>query len=196
MPTPDEGGLIVSDLPRCGWVGEDELYCEYHDRQWGVAVHDERLLFEFLILEGFQAGLSWLTILKKRENFRKAFLDWDYNKLQKLSDQKIEKILTDRSIIRNRLKVTAVRENARAFMRVQKEHGSFDNFIWGYTDGQTIIRRLDNWKEYPAKSELSEQISKDMKKLGFKFCGPVIIYSYLQAIGIIDDHMQGCHRAH
>lgn len=172
---------------RCNWATDvEEIYVKYHDEEWGVATHDERELFEFLVLESFQAGLSWITILKKRENFKKAFDDFDVVKVANYSDEKVSELLENEGIIRHKGKINAAINNAQVFIEIQKEFGSFDEYIWGFT-GCKIIKA-----EYLTESELSTKISKDLKKRGMKFVGPTIIYSYLEAIGIIDNHQKDC----
>lgn len=176
---------------RCPWA-KSENDIAYHDTEWGVPSHDDGYIFEMLILEGFQAGLSWSLILNKRENFRKAFDNFDYQKIAKYDENKLAELAENKGIVRNRLKIAASVKNAVAFMEVQKEFGSFDKYIWNFTDNKQII---NNWKEVsdvPATTELSDKISKDLKKRGFKFVGSTIIYSFLQAIGIIDDHLVSC----
>ena len=176
---------------RCGWAkGEKDIL--YHDTEWGVPSHDDRYIFEMLILEGFQAGLSWNTILQKRENFRKAFDNFDYRKMAEYDEMKLNELLKNEGIIRNRLKINSTVTNARAFMKVQEEFGSFAKYIWNFTDNKRIINKWKELSEVPATSELSDKISKDLKKRGFKFVGSTIIYSFLQAIGIIDDHLMSC----
>ena len=176
---------------RCGWAkGEKDIL--YHDTEWGVPSHEDGYIFEMLILEGFQAGLSWNTILQKRENFRKAFDNFDYRKMAKYDEMKLNELLKNEGIIRNRLKINSTVTNARAFMKVQKEFGSFAKYIWNFTDNKRIINKWKELSEVPATSELSDKISKDLKKRGFKFVGSTIIYSFLQAIGIIDDHLISC----
>ena len=176
---------------RCGWAkGEKDIL--YHDTEWGVPSHDDGYIFEMLILEGFQAGLSWNTILQKRENFRKAFDNFDYKKIAEYDTTKLSELLKNEGIIRNRLKINSTVTNAIAFMKVQKEFGSFAEYIWNFTDNKRIINKWKELSEVPATSELSDKISKDLKKRGFKFVGSTIIYSFLQAIGIIDDHMISC----
>jgi len=176
---------------RCGWAkGEKDIL--YHDTEWGVPSHDDRYIFEMLILEGFQAGLSWNTILQKRENFRKAFDNFDYRKMAEYDEMKLNELLKNEGIIRNRLKINSTVTNARAFMKVQEEFGSFAKYIWNFTDNKRIINKWKELSEVPATSELSDKISKDLKKRGFKFVGSTIIYSFLQAIGIIDDHLINC----
>ena len=176
---------------RCGWAkGEKDIL--YHDTEWGVPSHDDRYIFEMLILEGFQAGLSWNTILQKRENFRKAFDNFDYRKMAEYDEMKLNELLKNEGIIRNRLKINSTVTNARAFMKIQEEFGSFAKYIWNFTDNKRIINKWKELSEVPATSELSDKISKDLKKRGFKFVGSTIIYSFLQAIGIIDDHLINC----
>ena len=176
---------------RCGWAkGEKDIL--YHDTEWGVPSHDDRYIFEMLILEGFQAGLSWNTILQKRENFRKAFDNFDYRKMAEYDEMKLNELLKNEGIIRNRLKINSTVTNARAFMKIQEEFGSFAKYIWNFTDNKRIINKWKELSEVPATSELSDKISKDLKKRGFKFVGSTIIYSFLQAIGIIDDHLMSC----
>jgi DNA-3-methyladenine glycosylase I len=175
-------------------VGEDPLMIKYHDEEWGTPMHDDQVLFELLILEGMQAGLSWSTILNKRENFRKAFDKFDYEKIALYGDQKVEDLLQDKGIIRNRLKIQSVITNAKEFIKVREEFGSFDKFIWNFVDGKSINNSCENLSEIPANSTLSDIISKKMKKKGFKFIGTTIIYSFLQAIGIVNDHLTYCFR--
>lgn len=172
---------------RCGWVeGKEEIYTKYHDEEWGVPKYDDDILFEMLILEMFQSGLSWITILKKREAFRKAFDDFDIEKIMEYDECKVSELLENEGIIRNRLKIDATINNARIFREIQNEYGSFSAYIWSYTDGKIIKA------EYKTKSDLSEKISKDLKKKCMKFVGPTIIYSYLESIGIIDNHATEC----
>ena len=176
---------------RCPWV-KGELDTKYHDTEWGRKTHDERELFEYLILEGMQAGLSWSLILKKRENFRKAFDNFDYNICANYSDDYLNSLLEDEGIIRNKLKIYGVRKNALAFLKVGEEFGTFDNYIWQFTDFKTLSSNLKSYKDAPSNTELSDKISKDMKKRGFTFVGSTIIYSYMQAIGMINDHQVDC----
>ena len=176
---------------RCGWAkGEKDIL--YHDTEWGVPSHDDGYIFEMLILEGFQAGLSWNTILQKRENFKKAFDNFDYKKIAEYDEMKLNELLKNEGIIRNRLKINSTVTNARAFMKIQEEFGSFAKYIWNFTDNKRIINNWKELSEVPATSVLSDKISKDLKKRGFKFVGSTIIYSFLQAIGIIDDHLISC----
>jgi len=179
---------------RCGWCAGDELYEAYHDLEWGVPVKDDETLFEFLILETFQAGLSWITILKKRENFRKAFDHFDYKKIAKYGQKKKDALLQDAGIIRNKLKVNATVTNAQAFIEVQKEFGSFSKYIWDFVDGKPIKNNIKNYKDAPANTELSDALSKDLKKRGFKFVGSTVVYAHMQATGMVNDHEVGCFR--
>ena len=179
---------------RCKWCGNDPLYMEYHDTEWGVPVFNDDKLFEFLILETFQAGLSWITILRKRENFRKAFDNFDYKKIANYSEAKYDELLLDAGIIRNKLKIKATISNAVAFMEIQKEFGSFSKYIWNFTNEKPIINKWKDMKELPATSELSNIISKDLKKRGFKFVGSTVIYAHMQATGIVNDHVKDCFR--
>lgn len=177
-------------MKRCFWVDEkSEIYIKYHDEEWGVPKHDDRDLFELLILEGFQAGLAWITVLKKREAFRKAFDNFDVKKVSEYDDAKISELLNNEGIIRSRGKIEAAINNAKIFIQIQKEFGSFANYIWGFTNDKVIKNTTD---EFPVKTELSDRISKDLKKRGMKYTGSVIIYSYLQAIGIVNDHETTC----
>ncbi len=179
---------------RCEWCLKDDLYKDYHDSVWGVPVHDDTLLFEFLNLEGAQAGLSWYTVLKKKENYKKAFANWDAKKIARFSDKKIAKLLQDPGIIRNRLKVNAVVTNAKAFLKIQKEFGSFDKYIWQFVDYKTIVNHWKSMEEVPAKTPESDRMSKQLKKDGFKFVGSTICYAYMQAVGLVDDHVASCWR--
>lgn len=173
---------------RCTWAGPDEIYVKYHDEEWGVPTHDDRELFEMLVLESFQAGLSWITILKKRENFKKAFDDFDVLKVANYSEDKICELRENAEIIRHKGKITSAINNAKIFIEIQKEFGSFNEYIWGFTDGKIIKA------EYLTESDLSKEISKDLKKRGMKFVGPTIIYSYLESIGVIDNHQKECYK--
>ena len=179
---------------RCGWCVGDNLYETYHDQEWGVPVKDDKTLFEFLILETFQAGLSWITVLRKRENFRKAFDQFDYNKIAHYDQTKIDSLLKDPRIIRNKLKVYATVSNAKAFMEVQKEFGSFSKYIWGFVAHKPIKNARKNYKAAPATTELSDTLSKDLKKRGFKFVGSTVIYAHMQATGMVNDHEVNCFR--
>ena len=177
-------------MKRCFWVDEkSEIYVKYHDEEWGIPKYDDRELFELLILEGFQAGLSWITILKKREAFKKAFDNFDVKKVAQYDENKIEELLKDEGIIRSRNKIKSAVGNAKIFMKIQKEFKSFSNYIWGFTNGEIIKNKNDN---IPVSTPLSDEISKDLKKRGMKYVGTVIIYSYLQSIGIVNDHEKTC----
>ncbi|MFI2741347.1 DNA-3-methyladenine glycosylase I [Zhouia sp. PK063] len=179
---------------RCGWCVGDPLYEAYHDLEWGVPVYDDETLFEFLILETFQAGLSWITILRKRENFRTAFDRFDYKKIAKYDEDKIAELLENAGIIRNKLKVRATITNAQNFMKIQEEFGSFSKYIWNFTNGKPLHNTLDYYKNAPATTTLSDTISKDLKKRGFKFVGSTVIYAHMQATGMVNDHEVGCFR--
>ncbi len=179
---------------RCEWSGSDPIYINYHDQEWGVPVFEDNTLFEFLVLEGFQAGLSWLTILKKRDNFRAAFAGFDYQKIARFDEKKIHSLCQDAGIVRNKLKINSTISNANAFMRIQDEHGSFSDYIWGFVDGKPIQNTYQTMKDLPAKTDLSDKISKDLKKRGFKFVGSTIIYAHMQATGMVNDHTIDCFR--
>jgi DNA-3-methyladenine glycosylase I len=179
---------------RCSWPGEDPLYQHYHDTEWGVPVRSDRKLFEFLILEGAQAGLSWITVLRKRESYREAFAGFDWNKVAAFDDSKVEALLQNAGIIRNRLKVKGAVTNAKAFIKVREEFGTFNKYIWSFVDGKPIQNKWKTSKEVPAVTEVAEKISKDMKKRGFTFVGPTIIYAHMQATGMVNDHITACFR--
>jgi DNA-3-methyladenine glycosylase I len=179
---------------RCAWPTGNQLMIDYHDNEWGVTLHDDTKIFEFLVLDAFQAGLSWLTILKKRENFRKAFDDYDVKKIASYGEDDYNRLMNDAGIIRNRLKITATIENAKRYQKIQLEFGSFDAYIWQFTNGKTVINTWTSIKELPAKTELSDRISKDLLKRGFKFVGSTIIYAFMQAMGIVNDHTTDCFR--
>lgn len=179
---------------RCPWCGTDPLYVKYHDEEWGVPVHDDAKHFEFLVLESAQAGLSWITVLRKRENYRKALDGFDVIKIAQYDDKKLEELLLNPGIIRNRLKLNATINNAKRFLEVVKEFGSFDTYIWSFTNNKTISNSFTSLVEVPAKSKLSDRLSKDLIKRGFKFVGSTIIYAHLQAIGIVNDHLVTCYR--
>ena len=173
---------------RCAWSGSDPLYMTYHDTEWGVPVHDDRLLYEFLVLEGMQAGLSWMTILKKRENFRHAFVGFDPLKVAAFDEADKARLMADAGIVRNRLKIEAAVQNARAFLDVQTEFGSFASYIWGFVDGKPIQNTWRSLSELPAQTELSQRLSKDLLQRGFRFVGPTIVYAHMQATGMVNDH--------
>lgn len=179
---------------RCTWCGDDPLYVEYHDREWGVPVRDDQTLFEFLVLEGAQAGLSWITILRKREGYRKAFSDFNAEKVARYTDKKLDKLLANPAIVRNRLKVYGARKNARAFLDTQEAFGSFSDYIWGFVDGEPIQNHWKTMRQVPATTPVSDRLSKDMKKRGFTFVGSTIMYAHMQATGMVNDHTTDCYR--
>ena len=181
-------------LTRCPWPANDPLYIKYHDKEWGVPIHNDKKLFEFLLLEGLQAGLSWRTILYKRQNFRKAFDNFEFNKVAKYDKRKINSLMKDVGIIRNQLKINSAVSNAKAFLAVRKEFGTFDKYIWGFVNGKPIKNKFKSLKELPARTELSDLISKDLKKRGFNFVGSTIIYAHMQATGMVNDHLVDCFR--
>ena len=182
----------MTDKPRCWWAGTDPLYVRYHDQEWGRPVHDDRTLFEFLILEGAQAGLSWITILRKREAYRRAFAGFDPAKVARFDAEKQAALLKDEGIVRNRLKIASAVDNARAFLAVQKEHGSFDAFVWRFVGGRTLRRRPRDRSAVPATTAESEAMSRELKRLGFRFVGGTICYAFMQACGLVDDHVKAC----
>ena len=184
--------LMAKEKIRCNWCLKDELYMQYHDEEWGTPQHDDRHLFEMLCLEGAQAGLSWYTILKKRENYRKAFNHFDVKKIAKYNDQKIEALLQDAGIVRNRLKVNAFVQNAKAFLAVQKEFGSFDKYIWQFAGDKPVMNDIRSMKDVTAKTAVSDAMSKDLLKRGFKFVGSTICYAFMQATGMVNDHLNDC----
>jgi DNA-3-methyladenine glycosylase I len=179
---------------RCSWSTNDPLYIQYHDEEWGIPVHDDRKLFEMLILEGAQAGLSWITILRKRENYRKAFDNFDPKKISKYDSKKVEKLLRNEGIIRNKLKIAATIQNAKCFLEVQKEFGSFDKYIWQFTGGKTIKNRFRTLAEIPTQTSESDMMSKDLKKRGFKFIGSTICCAFMHAVGMLNGHTMDCFR--
>ena len=180
---------------RCPWVGDDPLMIAYHDQEWGVPVHDDRLLFEMLTLEGAQAGLSWLTILKKREGYRRAFAGFDPAKVSRFDAARQARLMTDEGIVRNRLKISSTVDNAKAFLAVQREYGSFDAYIWGFVGGSPRVNRRRSLRDVPASTPESDAMSRDLKKRGFRFVGSTICYAFMQACGLVDDHVKGCFRA-
>ena len=181
-------------VTRCKWAGDDPLYCDYHDNEWGAPLHNDKMLFEFLILEGAQAGLSWITILRKRENYRKAFDNFDPNIIVNYTQNKADELLQNEGIIRNKLKITSAIKNAKAFLEVQEKFGSFDKYIWSFTDGKTIQNHWASLSEVPVSTPESDAMSKDLKKRGFKFVGPTICYAFMQATGMVNDHTTDCFR--
>ena len=178
----------------CDWTSDDPLMIEYHDTEWGVPVHDDTKLYEFFVLDAMQAGLSWRTVLNKRENFRKAFRQFDPVKVARFGKRDIERLMNDAGIVRNRLKIESSVANAKALLKVQKEFGSFDKYIWGFTGGKTIKNKFKSLSEMPAESDESRAMSKDLKKRGFRFCGPIICYAFMQAAGMVNDHLVTCFR--
>jgi DNA-3-methyladenine glycosylase I len=184
----------MKPISRCPWPSDDPLMIAYHDKEWGVPLHDDQKLFEFMVLDCFQAGLSWRTVLHKRENFRKAFDNFDYRKIAKYDQQKIDSLLQDTGIIRNKAKINGTIQNAKCFLEVQKEFGSFDHYIWSFTNGKIIVNKWKNLSELPARSEISDFVSKDLVKRGFKFVGSTICYAFMQAIGMVNDHLTTCFR--
>ncbi|MDZ7332210.1 MAG: DNA-3-methyladenine glycosylase I [candidate division KSB1 bacterium] len=181
-------------MERCPWPGKDELYIKYHDEEWGVPVHDDRKHFEFLVLEGAQAGLSWLTILKRRENYRKAFDYFDPSKVAQFDETRISALLANPGIIRNRKKIESAINNAQRFLEVQREFGSFDAYIWSFVDRKPVVNYWKALSEIPTRTDLSDRISKDLKQRGFSFVGSTIIYAHMQAIGLVNDHLVSCFR--
>ena len=186
--------MNYADKTRCGWAGSDPLYCHYHDTEWGVPVHDDRLLFEFLILEGAQAGLSWITILKKRAAYRLAFANFDPAAVAAFDAAKVLELLNNPGIVRNRLKIAAAISNAEAFLKVQEEFGSFDRYIWSFTGGVTIQNCWGSLADVPASTAEAERMSRELKKRGFRFVGPTICYAFMQAVGMVNDHTVDCFR--
>ncbi|WP_212002781.1 DNA-3-methyladenine glycosylase I [Chitinophaga sp. HK235] len=185
-------GTIATEKSRCGWSLKDQLYKDYHDNEWGKPSHDDRHLFELLCLEGAQAGLSWHTVLVKRENYRKAFDNWDAKKVARYDEKKVAKLLENEGIIRNKLKINSVISNAKAFLAVQQEFGSFDHYIWSFVKHQPIVNNFKTMQEVPAKTAISDAMSKDLLKRGFKFVGSTICYAYMQATGMVNDHVTTC----
>lgn len=189
-----KSGDTAATVTRCAWPGEDPLYVQYHDEEWGVPLHDDRALFEFIVLEGAQAGLSWITVLRKREAYRDAFAGFDPEKVARFDRRKIGSLLENPGIIRNRQKVEAAVGNAKAFLRVQEEFGSFDRYIWDFVNGRPIQNRWKTMKDLPAETELSQAISKDLRRRDFRFVGPTIVYAHMQATGMVNDHVVTCFR--
>lgn len=181
-------------IKRCAWCGSDPLYIDYHDQEWGVPLRDDHRLFEMLVLEGAQAGLSWLTILRKRENYRKAFTGFDPEQVARYGEQEIARLLQDAGIVRNRLKIEAAVKNARGFLQIQEEWSSFADYLWDYVDGRSVVNTWRDIAEIPAHTPLSDRLSKDLKKRGFNFVGPTICYAFMQAVGIVNDHTIDCFR--
>lgn len=184
----------MTELIRCGWCGDDPLYVKYHDEEWGVPAHDDRHLFEMICLEGAQAGLSWITVLRKRESYRQAFDNFDAEMIVRYGDDKIAELLNNPGIVRNRLKVNAFIKNARGFLTIQQEFGSFDRYIWQFVGGEPIVNNFQALREIPAKTAEAEAMSKDLQKRGFTFVGPTICYAFMQACGMVNDHVMDCFR--
>lgn len=181
-------------LTRCSWAGDDPLYIAYHDKEWGVPLHDDQMLFEFLVLEGAQAGLSWITILRKREGYRAVFDRFDPQKVARYGEDKVEELLGNAAIVRNQAKIRSAINNAQQFLKVQDEFGSFDSYIWQFVDGTPVINQYTSWQEIPAQTEQSQAMSRDMKKRGFNFIGPTVCYAFMQACGMVNDHVVDCFR--
>ena len=186
--------MARTEKQRCWWPGTDALYIDYHDREWGVPVHDDRRLFEFLVLEGAQAGLSWITILRKREAYRSAFDAFDPEKVARYDARRVEKLLKNEGIVRNRLKVESAVKNARAYLEVQEEFGSFAKYQWGFVDGRPVVNRFKEKKQIAPRTALSDALSRDMKQRGFSFVGSTIVYAHMQAVGMVNDHVVTCFR--
>jgi len=182
----------MNNIIRCGWCGKSNLYQDYHDKEWGIPVYDDKVLFEFLLLEGFQAGLSWITILNKRKGFRQAFDDFDYKKIALYNSKKLKELISDNRIVKNKLKINASITNALAFMTIQKEFGSFSEYFWNFTNRKIIDNHPEQLQDIPTRTELSDKISIDLKKRGFKFVGSTIIYAFMQAVGMVNDHIMEC----
>ncbi|MDR1378923.1 MAG: DNA-3-methyladenine glycosylase I [Synergistaceae bacterium] len=184
----------ATEKQRCPWCGTDDLYVRYHDEEWGVPVKDERKLFEFIVLEGAQAGLSWITILRRRENYRAAFAGFDVQSVAKFGEDDVTRLMNDAGIIRNRAKIESAVKNARTFLKVAEEYGTFGAYLWGFVDGKPIVNRWTEGNQIPATTLLAEKISKDMKKRGFSFFGPTVCYAHMQATGMVNDHLTSCFR--
>jgi len=186
--------LYADGLRRCVWCGTDPLYMAYHDREWGVPEHDDRALYEKLVLDGFQAGLSWITILRKRDNFRRAFSEFEPAKIARYDKKKIASLMKDAGIVRNKMKIDGAVHSARAWLDVMEKGPGFSAFLWDFTDGKPIVNRFRQRRQVPAETPLSRKISKELKEKGFKFCGPTIVYAFMQAVGMVNDHIVDCHR--
>jgi DNA-3-methyladenine glycosylase I len=185
---------LLQNKKRCSWAGSDPLYCSYHDNEWGIPVYDDNKIFEMLILEGFQAGLNWITILRKRDYFRRAFNNWDWNKIALYDNIEINRLINNKNIIRNKSKILSAINNAKRFIEVRKEFGTFSKYMWQFTDNKIILpqKPYKSWKDVPIKTDISDKMSKDLKKRGFTFVGSIIIYSHMQAVGMVNDHILGC----
>ena len=186
---------MTAPKTRCSWPGtKDPVYIAYHDEEWGVPEYDDRALFEKLILDGFQAGLSWITILRKRDNFRKAFADFEPEKIARFTDKRMEKLMQDTGIVRNRAKIIATVGNAKAYLDIMENSEGFSNYLWDFVDGAPVVNKVKNYRDHMVKSLQSEAMAKELKRRGFKFCGPVIVYAFMQAVGMVNDHLVTCHR--
>ena len=190
----DKDSAAGDDRPRCGWVSTDPLYIAYHDTEWGVPERDERALFEKLLLDGFQAGLSWITILRKRDNFRRAFDGFQPEKIVRYTPKKLDALMQDEGIVRNRAKIDGTVQNARGWLEIMEKDGGFSNYLWNYVDGRPVQNAWNGLKQIPAETPLSKAISKDLRKRGFTFVGPTIVYAFMQAVGMVNDHLVDCHR--
>ncbi|MGA2297315.1 MAG: DNA-3-methyladenine glycosylase I [FCB group bacterium] len=186
--------MAKSNVTRCGWTSQNPLMIEYHDKEWGVQLHDDRKLFEFIILDAFQAGLNWSIILGKRKNFEKAFDNFNPSKIAKYDEKKFNELMSDTGIIRNKLKISATIDNAKAFLKIHKEFGTFDKYIWQFTKGKMLVNKWKNLSEIPASTAISDEMSKDLKKRGFRFVGTTICYAFMQAAGMVNDHLITCFR--
>ena len=184
----------ANSASRCGWAGDNQLMIDYHDHEWGVPVHDDRILFELLTLEGAQAGLSWQIILNKRQNYRRAFRDFDFKQVARFNSRSAERLCRDRGIVRNRLKIDSTITNARMILKIAEEHGSLDSYIWQFTGGETIRNNWKSFRDIPSQTEESLSMSRDLKRRGFRFVGPTICYAFMQAAGMVDDHEESCFR--
>jgi DNA-3-methyladenine glycosylase I len=183
---------FMIEKARCGWCEKNDLYRNYHDNEWGNPVYDDETIFEFLLLETFQAGLSWYTVLVKRENFKKAFDNYDFKKIAKYKTEKLQALFDDNGIIKNKLKINATVTNAQAFIKIQEEFGTFSKYIWGFVDNKPIDNKPKTLQDVPASTDVSEKLSKDLKKRGFKFVGPTVVYAHMQATGMVNDHVESC----
>lgn len=194
IPNKNKTENKIKELKRCPWCGSDPVYIKYHDTVWGVPEHNDKKLFEKLLLDGAQAGLSWITILKKQQNYRKAFDNFNASKIAKYDQKKIDELMNNPGIVRNKLKINAFITNAKAYLETRREFGSFDNYIWRFSDYKVIDNKLKSLKEAPTKSDISDELSRDLKKRGFKFVGSTIVYAFMQAIGMVNDHLIDCFR--
>jgi len=182
----------MNPIKRCAWVTDDPLYIDYHDREWGVPVHDDQKLFEFLVLESAQAGLSWITILRKRENYRKAFAEFRVNEVARFNERDVKRLLQDKGIVRNELKIRAAINNAQKFLEVRKEFGTFAKYMWNFVDGKPVVNRRRSSRQIPVTTAVSDRMAKDLKVRGFKFLGSTVLYAHMQAVGMVNDHLTSC----